>query len=66
MREQRLFCCKLSALTTKCTDKAMLTTEQLTEFNELGIVKLRAFSSADAGRMQEAVWAELWRKHGMQ
>lgn len=43
----------------------MLTAEQRAEFRELGVVKLRAFSPAEAGRMQDAVWAELVRVHGI-
>src|SRR5260221_7969715 len=43
----------------------MLTAEQRAEFNELGVVKLCVFSPAEAGRMQEAVWAELARVQGM-
>jgi len=43
----------------------MLTAEQRAEFSELGVVKLRAFSPTEAGRMQAAVWAELGYVHGM-
>jgi hypothetical protein len=43
----------------------MLTAEQRAAFSALGVVKLRAFSAAEAGRMQDAVWAELLRVHGI-
>ena len=43
----------------------MLSAEQRAEFNELGVVKLRVFSPAEAGRMRDAVWGELACVHGI-
>src|SRR5262245_36266136 len=48
-----------------CRAPPMLTAEQQAQLGELGIVKVRAFSAAEAAPMQDAVWAELARRHGV-
>lgn len=44
----------------------MLTAEQYVQFLDRGLLRFRAFSTADAAAMQDAVWRELRRVHGIE